>query len=92
MTAKIDFDAKFKKISYRVTNNKSKDLVLDNDLKKLKTLVGSYAKIKLNEVQKEIIFFRGFFSYTQNSNLVYEGKFNEVLYFRYIRMEAKSYL
>ena len=78
LITKTDFDAKFKKISDRVTNNKSKDLVLDNELKKLKTLVGSFAKIKLNEVQKKISFVRGFFSYTQNSNLVYECKVSSV--------------
>ena len=43
-------------------------------IKKLKTLVGSSAKIKSDEVQKEISFVRGFISYTQNSNLVYECK------------------
>ena len=74
LITKTDFDAKFKKVSDRVTNNKSKDLVLDNELKKLKTLVGFSAKIKLDEIQKEISFVRGFFSYTQNSNLVYECK------------------
>ena len=78
MITKTGFDAKFKKISDRVTNIKSKDLVLDNELKKLKALVGSSAKIKLNEVQKKISFFRGFFSYTQNSNLVYECKVNSM--------------
>ena len=74
MITKIDFDTKFKKISDRVTNNKSKDLVLDNELKKLKTRVDCSEKIKLNDVQKEISFVRGFISYTQNSNLVYECK------------------
>ena len=74
LITKTDFDAKFKKVSGRVTNNKSKDLVLDNELKILKTLVGSSAKIKFDEVQKGISIFRGFFSYTQNSNLVYECK------------------
>ena len=74
LITKIDFDARLKNISDRVTNNKSKDLVLDNELKKLKTLVASSAKIKLDEVQKEISFVRGFISYTQNSNLVYECK------------------
>ena len=53
----------FKKNCDRVTNNKSKDLVLDNELKKLKRLVGSSAKIKFDKVQKEIRFFRGFSSY-----------------------------
>ena len=48
LITKTDFDAKFKKISDRVTNNKSKDLRLDNELKKLKTLVGSSAKTKLD--------------------------------------------
>ena len=50
LITKTDFDAKLKKISDRVTNNKSKDLLLDNELKKLKTLVGSSAKIKFDEV------------------------------------------
>ena len=74
LITKTDFDAKLKNISNRVTNNKSKDLLLDNELKKLKTLVGSTAKIKLDEVQKQISFVRGFTSYTQNSNLVSECK------------------
>ena len=74
LITKTSFDAKFKKNSDIVTNNKSKDLLLDNELKKLKTLVGSSAKIKFDEVQKEISVVRVFFSYTQNSNLVYECK------------------
>ena len=57
---KTDFDAKLKSISDRVTNNKSKDLLLDNELKKLKTLVRSTAKVKFDEVQKEISFNIGF--------------------------------
>ena len=58
LITKTDFDTKLKNISDRVTNNKSKNLLLDNELKRLKTLVGSSAKIKLDEVQKEIIFVR----------------------------------
>ena len=37
LVTKTDFDAKLKNISDRVTKNKSKDLLLDNELKKLKT-------------------------------------------------------
>ena len=74
LITKTDFDAKLKNISDRVTKNKSKDILLDNEQKKLKTLVGSSTKIKFDEVQKEISFIRGFISYTQNSNLVYECK------------------
>ena len=74
MIAKTDFDAKLKNISDRVTNNKSKDLLLDNELKKLKTLVGSTVKIKFDEVQKENSFNRGFFYYLQQSYLVCECK------------------
>ena len=74
MITKTDFDAKLKNISDRVINNKSKDLLLDNELKKLKTLVGSSAKIKFDEVQKENSFNRGFFYYLQQSYLVYECK------------------
>ena len=46
LITKTDFDAKLKNITDRVTNNKSKDLLPDNELKKLKTLVDSTAKIK----------------------------------------------
>ena len=74
LITKTDFDAKLKNISDRVTDNKSKDLLLDNELKKLKTLVGSSAKIKFDEAQKENSFNRGFFYYLQQSYLVYECK------------------
>ena len=74
LITKTDFDTKLKSVSDRVTNNKSKDILLDNELKKLKTRVDSSEKIKLNDLQKEIGFVRGFISYTQNSNLVYECK------------------
>ena len=52
LITKTDFDTKLKNIGDRVTNKKSKDLVLDNELKKFKKLVGSSAKIKLGQVQK----------------------------------------
>ena len=39
LITKTDFDAKLKDISDRVTNNKSKELLLDNELKKLKHLL-----------------------------------------------------
>ena len=72
MITKTDFDAKLKNISDRVTNNKSKDLLLDNELKKLNA--GSSAKIKFDEVQKENNFNRGFFYYLRQSYLVYDCK------------------
>ena len=74
LITKTDFDAKLKTISDIVTNNKTKDLLLDNELKKLKTLVDSTAKIKFDEVQKENSFNRGFFYYLQQSYLVYHCK------------------
>ena len=74
MITKTDFDAKLKDISDRVTNNKSKDLLLDNKLEKLKTLVGSTAKTKSDEGQIEDSFTRGFCYYLQQSYLVYECK------------------
>ena len=76
LITKTDFDTKLKSVSDRVTNNKSKDILLDNDLKKLKTRVDSSEEIKLNDVQKEISFNRGFFYYLQQSYLVYECKVN----------------
>ena len=80
LITKTYFDAKLKNISDRVTNNKSKDLLRDNELKKVKTLVGSSAKIKFDELRKnKNSFNRGFFYYLQQSYLVYEckmGSFN----------------
>ena len=72
LITKTDFDAKLKKISDRVTNSKSRNILLDNELKKLKRLVGSTAKIKFDEVQKENSFARALFFYLQQSHLVYE--------------------
>ena len=78
LITKRDFDTKLKSVSDRVTNNKSKDIILDNELKKLKTRVDSSEKIKLNDLQREISFVRGFISYTQNSNIFYECKLSSM--------------
>ena len=66
LITKTDFDTKLKSVSDRVTNNKSKDILLDNELKKLKTRVDSSEKS----------FNRGFFYYLHQSYLVYECKVN----------------
>ena len=42
LVTKTDFDAKLKDISDRVAKNKSRDLLLDNELKKLKTFNADY--------------------------------------------------
>ena len=42
LITKTDFDAKLRDISDTVTKNKSKDLLLDNELKKLKTFNADY--------------------------------------------------
>ena len=73
LITKTDFDARLKNISDRVTNNKSKDLLLD-ELKKFKALVDSTAKIKFDEVQKENSFNRGLFHYLQQNYLVCDFK------------------
>ena len=39
LITKLDFDAKLKAISDRVTKNKSKELLLDNELKEFKRLI-----------------------------------------------------
>ena len=46
LVTKTDFDAKLKAISDRVTRNKAKDLLLDNELKKLKSFDTDYFKGK----------------------------------------------
>ena len=81
LTTKTDFDTKLKSVSDRVTNNKSKDILLDNELKKtIKTLVGSSAMIKFDEIQKENSFNRGFLYYFQQSYLVYECKIDSFMF------------
>ena len=80
LITKTDFDAKLKSISDRVTNNKSKDILLDNELKKVKTLVRSSGKIKFDKVQRENSFNRGFFYYLQQSYLVYEYKIDPFIF------------
>ena len=80
LITKTDFDVKLKNISDRVTNKKSKDILLDNEIKKLKTLVGSSAKIKFDKVQKENSFNRGFFYYLQQSYSVYERKIDSFIF------------
>ena len=46
MVTKTDSDAKLKDISDRVTNNKSKDLLFDNELNKLKKFAAAYFRGK----------------------------------------------
>ena len=94
LITKTDFDTKLKSVSDRVTNNKSKDIILDNELKKLKTRVDSSEKIKPNDLQREISFVRGFISYTQNSNFFYECKVSSMkpFFLWYIILEPKRYL
>ena len=46
LVTKADFDAKLKAISDKVTKNKSKDLLLDNERKKLKAFDLSYFRGK----------------------------------------------
>ena len=42
-----DFNAKLKNISDRVTNNKSKDILLNNELKKIRSTCWFYSKDKI---------------------------------------------
>ena len=42
MTTKKDFDAKLSSLNEKVTNNKSKHLLVENELNKLKTFDSSY--------------------------------------------------
>ena len=50
LITKTDFDAKLKTLVIELVIINQKNLLLDNELKKLKTLVGSSAKIKFDEV------------------------------------------
>ena len=47
LITKTDFDAKLKNISDRVANNKSKDILLDNELKKIKSTCWFFYKDKI---------------------------------------------
>ena len=60
MVTKTDSDAKLEDISDRVTKDKSKDLLLDNELKKLKTFDAAYVRGKqffgTDDLQNSLVF------------------------------------
>ena len=61
MIAKTDFDTKLKKISDRVASNKTKHLIVENELKKLNTFDAAYFRGKNyfegnDGVQKTLVF------------------------------------
>ena len=62
MVTKTDFDTKLKALSDRVTKNKSKDLLLDNELKNLKAFDLSYFRGKqfssTDGLQNSLVFQR----------------------------------
>ena len=90
LITKTDFDAKLKSISDRVTNNKSKDILLDNELQKLKTLVDSTTKTKSDKGQIQDSFTRGFYYYLQQSYLVYECKVDSFIFSNKKILKGKS--
>ena len=47
LITKTDFDAKLKNIADRVTNNKSKEILLDNEIKKIKNTCWFFCKDKI---------------------------------------------
>ena len=57
---KTDFHVKFKKISDRLTSNKTKHLLVENELKKLKTFDSSYfegkSHFKEDNTQNYLVF------------------------------------
>ena len=57
LISKTDFDAKLSSLNRKVTVNKAKHLLVENELKKLKTFDSSYslAKVILNEMMHKII-------------------------------------
>ena len=93
LITKTDFDAKLKDISDTVTKNKSKDLLLDNELKKLKTFNADYFEGKnyfeggdgtqnmlVFEVKDEY-FGRNNLGKTEYPTWKSKGNFNETLYY-----------
>ena len=59
LVTKTDFDSKLKAISNRVTRNKAKDLLLDNELKKLKSFDTDYFKGKSLQLSITYLNFYG---------------------------------
>ena len=57
LITKIDFDAKLSNLNRKITQNKSKHLLVENELNKLKTFDSSYfiGKIILKKMVHEII-------------------------------------
>ena len=62
---KTDFDAKLSGFNRKINNNKSKHLLVENELNKLKTFDSSYFVVKIiliKMVHKIIIYFNQFLS------------------------------
>ena len=62
---KTDFDAKLLGLNRKITNNKSKRLLVENELNKLKTFDSIYFRgniILMKMVRKIIIYFNHFLS------------------------------
>ena len=85
LITKTDFDAKLKAITDRVTKNKSKDLLIDNELKKLKTfdtdyfVGGNYFELVF---QVKSIFFKLItLGNTKYNTWKSKGIFDQSLYF-----------
>ena len=57
LTTKIDFDAKFSSLNRKITANKTKHLLVENELKKLKTSDSGYFidKVILKNMVHKII-------------------------------------
>ena len=60
MTTKTDFDAKLSSLNRKITKNKSKHLLVENELKKLKSFDSSYfigkSNFKEDGVQNYLVF------------------------------------
>ena len=65
LITKTDFDAKLLGLNRKITNNKSKRLLVENELNKLKTFDSIYFRgkiILMKMVRKIIIYFNHFLS------------------------------
>ena len=78
---KTNFDAELKKISERVTSNKSKHLLVENELKKLKKIDSGYFRGKDYLEENYLIFkpMNKYFKKIANTKSICHGNLNDCL-------------
>ena len=100
MLTKTDFDAKLSSLNRKITSNKTKHLLVENELKNLKTFVSNYFIDKSHSEEdgtQNYYVFQSTFRYFKiivclgSSNYIYYWKSKGLSYERIISIKTPNY-